>query len=131
MGKGQSAKNISVYPLSLLPTSPFFSGVGLFRHLTDALCRRYDVRPFSRTSSFYTSITARSLSERNQRIKDMNVTHLECAACGTQHEARRLHNLCAQCGKPLLVRYDLKRVTSSLTKDSLRTRGADLWRYRE
>jgi len=61
----------------------------------------------------------------------MNVTHLECAACGTQHEARRLHNLCAQCGKPLLVRYDLKRVTSSLTKDSLRTRGADLWRYRE
>jgi threonine synthase len=61
----------------------------------------------------------------------MNVTHLECAACGTKHEARRLHNLCAQCGKPLLVRYDLKRAAASLTKESLRDRGPDLWRYRE
>jgi len=61
----------------------------------------------------------------------MNVTHLECAACGTRHEARRLHNLCTECGKPLLVRYDLKRVARSLTKETLRTRGADLWRYRE
>jgi threonine synthase len=61
----------------------------------------------------------------------MNVTHLECAACGLRHEARRLHNLCAQCGKPLLVRYDLKRAAASLTKESLRDRGPDLWRYRE
>ena len=61
----------------------------------------------------------------------MNVTHLECAACGARHEARRLHNLCAQCGKPLLVRYDLKRAAASLTKESLRDRGPDLWRYRE
>lgn len=61
----------------------------------------------------------------------MNVTHLECGACGRRHEARRLHNLCAECGKPLLVRYDLKRAARSLTKESLRTRRADLWRYRE
>jgi threonine synthase len=61
----------------------------------------------------------------------MNVTHLECAACGARHEARRLHNLCTQCGKPLLVRYDLKRAAASLTKKSLRDRGPDLWRYRE
>ena len=61
----------------------------------------------------------------------MNVTHLECAACGLRHEARRLHNLCTQCGKPLLVRYDLDRAAASLTKDSLQTRQADLWRYRE
>jgi len=61
----------------------------------------------------------------------MNVTHLECAACGARHEARRLHNLCEQCGKPLLVRYDLKRAAASLTKESLRDRGPDLWRYRE
>ena len=61
----------------------------------------------------------------------MNVTHLECAACGARHEARRLHNLCTQCGKPLLVRYDLKRAAASLTKESLRDRGPDLWRYRE
>jgi threonine synthase len=61
----------------------------------------------------------------------MNVTHLECAACGLRHEARRLHNLCAECGKPLLVRYDLKRAADSLTKESLAGRAPDLWRYRE
>jgi len=61
----------------------------------------------------------------------MNVTHLECAACGLRHEARRLHNLCTQCGKPLLVRYDLKRATASLTKESLADREPNLWRYRE
>ena len=61
----------------------------------------------------------------------MNVTHLECAACGQRHEARRLHNLCEECGKPLLVRYDLGRAAGSLTKESLRGRRSDLWRYRE
>jgi threonine synthase len=61
----------------------------------------------------------------------MNVTHLECAACHLQHEARRLHNLCRECGKPLLVRYDLQSAARSLTKESLASRRADLWRYRE
>ncbi|HVS21195.1 MAG TPA: threonine synthase [Pyrinomonadaceae bacterium] len=61
----------------------------------------------------------------------MNVTHLECAACGLRHEARRLQNLCSQCGKPLLVRYDLNRAAAALTKESLGTRDPDLWRYRE
>ena len=61
----------------------------------------------------------------------MNVTHLECAACGLEHEAQRLHNLCTKCSKPLLVRYDLKRAAATLTKESLRSRGSDLWRYRE
>jgi threonine synthase len=61
----------------------------------------------------------------------MNVTHLECAACGLRHEARRLHNLCVECAKPLLVRYDLRRAAESLTKESLKNRRADLWRYRE
>src|SRR6476469_1014779 len=61
----------------------------------------------------------------------MNVTHLECGACGLRHEARRLHNLCTECGKPLLVRYDLERAAASLTKESLPKRNPDLWRYRE
>jgi threonine synthase len=42
-----------------------------------------------------------------------------------------LHNLCTSCGKPLLVRYDLDRAAATLTKESLRDRGSDLWRYRE
>lgn len=42
-----------------------------------------------------------------------------------------MHNLCIECGKPLLVRYDLKRAAASLKKESLSERGPDLWRYRE
>ena len=61
----------------------------------------------------------------------MNVTHLECANCGLRHEARRLHNLCRECGKPLLVRYDLNSAKHTLTKESLPSRRADMWRYRE
>jgi threonine synthase len=63
--------------------------------------------------------------------KSMNVTHLECAACGLRHEARRLLNLCMECGKPLLVRYNLKQAAATLTKESLKGRAPDLWRYRE
>src|SRR5215210_3255279 len=62
---------------------------------------------------------------------EMNVTHLECGACAFSHEARRLHNLCSQCGKPLLVRYDLRQAARTLTKESLPGRDASLWRYRE
>ena len=61
----------------------------------------------------------------------MNVTHLECALCHLKHEARRLLNLCRECGKPLLVRYDLEQAAHTLTKESLLSRRADLWRYRE
>jgi threonine synthase len=61
----------------------------------------------------------------------MNVTHLECALCGLEHEAHRLLNLCSACGKPLLVRYDLSRSKTTLTKESLAARRPDLWRYRE
>ena len=61
----------------------------------------------------------------------MNVTHLECALCGLRHEAHRLLNLCRECAKPLLVRYDLDRAKQSLTKESLIGRRPDLWRYRE
>jgi threonine synthase len=61
----------------------------------------------------------------------MNVLHLECAACNLRHEARRLHNLCTECGKPLLVRYDLEAAARTLTKESLGSRRSDMWRYRE
>ena len=61
----------------------------------------------------------------------MNVLHLECAACNLKHEARRLLNLCTECGKPLLVRYDLDAAARTLNRDSLRGRRSDMWRYRE
>lgn len=61
----------------------------------------------------------------------MNVTHLECALCGLDHEANVLQNLCVECGKPLLVRYDLNKAAETLTPASLATRGSSLWRYGE
>ena len=61
----------------------------------------------------------------------MHITHLECGLCGLKHEARRLLNLCRECGKPLLVRYDLDSAKRTLTKESLPARRPDLWRYRE
>ena len=61
----------------------------------------------------------------------MNVTHLECALCGLRHEANTLQNLCITCGKPLLVRYDLEKAAAKLTRESLKTRESNLWRYRE
>lgn len=61
----------------------------------------------------------------------MNVTHLECANCGLRHEAGVLQNLCIECGKPLLVRYDLRTASQTLTQESLKGRVSSLWRYRE
>lgn len=61
----------------------------------------------------------------------MNVTHLECALCGLRHDPFVQQNLCVECGKPLLVRYDLEKAARTLTIDSLATREASLWRYRE
>lgn len=61
----------------------------------------------------------------------MYVTHLECAKCGTNYEANKIYNLCTNCGKPLLVRYDLGKAAETLTKENLKTRVASLWRYRE
>ena len=61
----------------------------------------------------------------------MNVTHLECANCHKEHEANKLQNLCVECGKPLLVRYDLGRAAETLTVESIKTRPENLWRYAE
>ncbi|MGI8543577.1 MAG: threonine synthase [Aridibacter sp.] len=61
----------------------------------------------------------------------MNVTHLYCSACGREYRANELHNLCIDCGKPLLVAYDLKKAAETLTKESLKKRVSTLWRYEE
>jgi threonine synthase len=60
----------------------------------------------------------------------MFVTHLECSKTGKSYEPNKIYNL-SEAGKPLLVRYDLKRATETLTKDSLKNRVSSLWRYRE
>lgn len=61
----------------------------------------------------------------------MYVTHLECPKCGLRHDHMQLTQLCAACSAPLLVRYDLAKVKYDFTKDDLKGRPMNLWRYRE
>jgi threonine synthase len=60
-----------------------------------------------------------------------NVTHIECTACAARYDAGKLYNVCNACGKPLYAKYDLSRAARTLTRESLRSRRADMWRYRE
>ena len=61
----------------------------------------------------------------------MFLKHLECSACGLQHEPSRLHNVCLECQKPLLAIIDLDTASRTLTRQNLTTREKSLWRYRE
>src|SRR3954454_11722250 len=64
-------------------------------------------------------------------IAPMFLTHLECSACGLEHDWSRLQNLCLSCHKPLLARVDLTKAARTLTRENLATREKSLWRYRE
>jgi threonine synthase len=56
------------------------------------------------------------------------ITHLECSQCGKIHEAGKPHNLC-ECGGPLLVRYDLKKVRENWNRDWIPDGPSSMWRY--
>jgi threonine synthase len=58
-------------------------------------------------------------------------THLECSRCQEDFPLNQIQQVCKSDGGPLLVRYDLRRVRDSVTKDGLRDRPQTLWRYRE
>ncbi|MDH3529791.1 MAG: threonine synthase, partial [Acidobacteriota bacterium] len=60
----------------------------------------------------------------------MHVTHLYCSSCGKELEPNRLYNLC-ECGKPLLVAYDLQECSKRLNPRGLLDRPETLWRYSE
>jgi len=60
----------------------------------------------------------------------MYVSHLECAKCNTTYDSGQRLQLC-ECGKPLLVRYDMKKVRVNFRKEALPARQANMWRYRE
>ncbi len=58
-----------------------------------------------------------------------HVTHFEAAIDGTRLAADCVQTVHA--GRPLWVRYDLKGVREVMSKEALRDRAPDLWRYRE
>ena len=49
---------------------------------------------------------------------------------GDSYEANQQHSL-SKAGKPLLVRYDLKALSNSLSREELASRSENLWRYVE
>lgn len=59
----------------------------------------------------------------------MFVTHLESAIDGTQLASDKLQTI--HNDKPLWVRYDLDAVAGSISKEKLKTRQPDIWRYKE
>ncbi|UCF78974.1 MAG: threonine synthase [Candidatus Eiseniibacteriota bacterium] len=59
------------------------------------------------------------------------LSHVECSLCGRRLEADRLQNLCPDCSRPLLARYDLERASRELRRETITARGPNLWRYRE
>jgi threonine synthase len=59
------------------------------------------------------------------------LTHLECGLCGGRYDADRLWNLCPECGKPLLARYDLDGARAAVTPAVFAGREPTMWRYRE
>jgi threonine synthase len=61
----------------------------------------------------------------------MFLKHLDCSACGLQHDWSRLQNVCTVCSKPLLAIVDLAAAGRRLTRESSASREKSLWRYRE
>ena len=57
--------------------------------------------------------------------------HLECSKCGEIYPHTVPQNICTACGKPLLARYALEQLSGKWTPDTLLSRPASLWRYRE
>src|SRR6202048_3497173 len=58
------------------------------------------------------------------------VMELECSERDKKYDAGVEQHLCS-CGRPLLVRYDLKRAAATLTLENLSKRVPTLWRYWE
>ncbi|MCZ6539687.1 MAG: threonine synthase, partial [Chloroflexi bacterium] len=59
------------------------------------------------------------------------LTHLECSLTGERFDHAYPHRLNPANGKPLLARYDLAKVSESLTKSAMSGRESNMWRYRE
>lgn len=58
-------------------------------------------------------------------------THLECGFCGKIYDKNKIWNLCPDCGKPLLARYDLELAKKEYKKESINTKTNSLWRYEQ
>jgi threonine synthase len=59
------------------------------------------------------------------------LSHLQCPRCEATRDADTLTNVCPDDGSPLLARYDLAGVRSSVDPKAIAQRPETLWRYHE
>ena len=59
------------------------------------------------------------------------LTHLECTYCHATYSADEPHRTCDECGKVLYPRYDLEAAKAALSREMLKERPANMWRYFE
>ncbi len=59
------------------------------------------------------------------------LTHLECGFCKKEYASNKIWNLCPECSKPLLARYDTDTAKIAFPKEKLKGRVNTLWRYKE
>jgi len=59
------------------------------------------------------------------------LSHLECGMCNEILDPDKIWNLCPKCGKPLLARYDMESAKGAFSKEMLKDRAPNLWRYGE
>ncbi len=56
-------------------------------------------------------------------------SHLECSNCKKTFNSGKVINLCNDCGKPLLAKYDLEKASKELEKSYLTNLPENMWRY--
>jgi threonine synthase len=59
------------------------------------------------------------------------IAYLECSKCGRHIGAEKPQTICPEDGGSLYVRYDLGSLKGKFTRESLRGRAANMWRYAE
>jgi threonine synthase len=59
------------------------------------------------------------------------LSHLECSKCGRRYDADALLNLCTDCKRPLLARYDLDAARRAIDLRALAGRPRGVWRFSE
>ncbi|HEY6969583.1 MAG TPA: threonine synthase [Candidatus Angelobacter sp.] len=59
------------------------------------------------------------------------IAYLECSKCGQHISAEKPQTVCPNDGGSLYARYDLNALKGKFTRESLRGRPANMWRYHE
>jgi threonine synthase len=57
------------------------------------------------------------------------LTHLECTRCGEHYPADRPQTVCPKDGGILYARYDLAKIKSAFSRETLAARPCSMWRY--